>query len=156
MSEDAVPTMEDGGVAEGETTDREDSRRKDYLDRRRELEDIIGGQRDALDRWILTLSAGTFGLSVALANVIGSEQRWILLMAWIVFLVAIVLSLSSFAASIRANVVELKIDSYMYRNEVEESPGNSWQTVVRVLNALAFITFILGLAVLTWYAAVNL
>jgi hypothetical protein len=60
--------------------------------------------RSALDKAILTLASGAFGLSLTFSEHLGGKNpvhRWPLLAAWTCLTVSIVVTLSSFAASER-------------------------------------------------------
>lgn len=56
----------------GRTTDQaEEQRYKLYMERHATLNALVAAQQGALDKWLLTLSTGSFGLTISLLPRIG-------------------------------------------------------------------------------------
>ena len=75
-----------------------------YLDTRKQYIESMYDQRDKLDTYSLTFSAGVFGVSFAfITQIVGDlnqcESIWILIVSWVFFASNIIIILISFRKS---------------------------------------------------------
>ncbi len=125
---------------------------------RQELIESKSASQDQLDKALLTLSAGAFGITFAFIDnfITGSPKAvgW-LFTSWIAWgctismsLVAFYLTIKSFAKSIT------KLDKEpesMFKN-----PFNTYDKTVKVLNLLSLTGFIIGLITIGIFVKINL
>src|SRR5690625_527334 len=80
------------------------------------LEELITGQTSSLEKALLTLSAGAFGLSIAFVTQMVPEPKvpTVMFVAWSAFGFALILTVFSFYASIKALIREREIIGEMY------------------------------------------
>jgi hypothetical protein len=130
------------------------------LDQRRFTVQAVLDQSNSFDKWILTLAAGTFGLSLAFINQIAPEPKGgtegFLVTGWILFAVSIALTILSLLLSQKAcrNQVE-HIDNILLsagEKPIRNSFGN-WTTLFNIASGTAFLT---GMVFLIVFATSNL
>jgi len=84
-----------------------------YLNERKSLIDSAQEQARNFDKYLLTLSAGTFGLSLVFINQIApnplSSSLPFLFVAWVAFSISIISTLVSFQCSVRAHARQIEI-----------------------------------------------
>src|SRR5215208_3617420 len=126
--------------------------REAYLEERKMLVEAEGEASQSLDKALITLSAGAFGLSVAFIVQVAPEPRalWSLYLAWAGFIGALLSILLSFLASqkgfSRARDI---LDKYYQTGQVE---NNGWDNLTGVLNIISIAFFILGVFFLAYFA----
>lgn len=137
-----------------------DQRYKLYLDRHAELNALVASQQSTLDKWLLTLSTGSFGLTISLLPSLnaaeGIKTEWLLITSWSAFALAMVLVLASFWVSTSAASVEIQVNDKAYQNPNTPPRRNHYVCYLRVLNIQALMVFIIGVILLVIFAGRNL
>lgn len=136
------------------------SHRTEQLERLKALDDLVADQQRLLDRSLITVSSGSFGVSVLFAQSIAPDPsvRWLLALAWCAFGASIVATLLSFRAA--ANAAELAAEEE--RASMASDAPLSPLVIKRIgkdvdgWNCLAIGTFITGAILLTVFASINL
>ncbi len=136
-----------------------DLERQVYLEERKLLIDAEGEASQSLDKALITLSAGAFGLSLAFIAQVAPKPTtlWSLYVAWggfVVSLLAVLLSFlfSQFAIA-RARDI---LDAYQNRETESTDNNNVWDTWTGALNYVSIGSFVLGVIMLAWFALRNL
>jgi len=144
-----------------------------YLNHRRYLIDAEGEAAKTFDRWLLTLSGGALGLSMAFARDIafpaGAVGRWWLLAAWILLAVALMLGLVCILVSQKAHEdSRKKLDETAEEFAKKGTEAGFWAEVCRKqnrlwsppavawLNRCSILAFIAGIVLLSIFASKNL
>lgn len=160
----------------------EEKTRSEYQQHMTLLEELITGQTTSLEKALLTLSAGAFGLSIAFVTqlVPEPEQPEAMVVAWSAFGLALILTVFSFYASIKALVREREIaPALFYPDSVPPLPNkkrrgrkkrrgsktsgnvegadytNRWGAAVGLLNFFAALSFAVGVVALGYFATIN-
>ena len=109
----------------------------------------------SLDKWLLTLSGGAFGLSITfIKNIIppeGSKVIFLLISAWVSFCLSLLSTLVSFLTSQAAYSKQIEI----IENDSEDSSNKS-RTWTIFLNKLSVFCFIVGVSCLAAFCSFNL
>ena len=135
-----------------------------YLQERNSLVNAELEQARQFDKYILTLAAGTFGLSLLFIRqlVPSPEQGTICLLvtAWIAFGASILTTLISFLLSQTACSKQREILKTWYKKKDtelrEEGMKNVFAIWTRTLNWTSMSLFIIGVVLLIIFSAVNL
>ncbi len=132
----------DGASARGEEPESADPStvapldRETYLGHRRTLFDGAGEAQQNLDKALLTLSAGAFGLSIAFVSQVEPAAAVVLMyIAWIAFGLSILCELTSFVTAKwahRTDVVILDEDYEKSQNSERRSKWNMATTALRL------------------------
>jgi hypothetical protein len=145
--------------AYGEQKNEEDGlEREAYLEERKTLIEAEGEASQSLDKTLITLSAGAFGLSLLFISRIATKPEalpW-LYAAWIGFIASLVLILASFLLSQWAFRRALDILDEYYRNPTEDEATNGWSVATGWLTGLSGISFVVGVIMLAVFAVKNL
>lgn len=117
-------------------------------------------QSNSFDKWILTLAAGTFGLSLAFMNQMTSAPtpgtRQLLITSWILFAISIASTICSFLLSQKACRRQLHdIEDELLRRSRDEKP-DPFGRLTSLLNYASGTTFITGVVCLMAFAINNL
>lgn len=138
----------------------DERRRKEQLERLKVLDELAADQQRLLDRSLITLASGSFGLSLIFANAIAPEpsSEWLLAVAWLGFAVSIVATLISFRASADATEAVAEHERIAMRDdrEVDAAVVKLWGKVVNSWNTAAIATFVVGVITLVTFAGINL
>jgi len=145
----------------------------EYRDHRRHLIDAESEAAKSYDRWLLTLSGGALGLSIAFtSDIIVAELalRWPLLLwfAWVALVVAIALGLVCIYLS-QTGHKEFRrhLDQTLEKFAAKRQDGGFWAEVrrkqdrslrarwVRCLNIVNGAAFVTGIVLLSVFACVN-
>lgn len=133
-----------------------------YFKERAKLNAGALSQSTSYDKYLLTLSGGTFGLTITfLKDIIGSstpDLKWVLGLAWGSLISSILLTLISFLCSEKAYERQVVILEKIYFNKEklkDESP-NGWSTVTGILNILSGAFFVIGITSLFIFVLYNL
>lgn len=127
-----------------------------YLEERKMLVEAEGEASQSLDKSLITLSAGAFGLSLAFIVQVAPEPRalYSLYLAWGGFILSLLSILLSFLMSQngfrRARDI---LDTYY---ETGNRESNGWDTVTSGLNVLSITFFVTGVISLAYFAVRNL
>lgn len=133
---------------------------------REERKDLISAeleQASSFDKYILTLAAGTFGLSLLFIKDIvpypEARTIWLLVTAWASFGASILSTLISFLQSQKAYQKQREILDNDYAKEAKRVQGeikNKFATYTQCLNGASMILFLVGVIFLIIFSAVNL
>jgi len=136
---------------------------EDYRDERKVLIYAELEQARSFDKYILTLAAGTFGLSLLFIRQIAPQPEegtiWLLIAAWVAFGVSILSTLISFLFSQLAYQKQREILDEWYEKEEEqgvEVSKNKFATCTHYLNWASMFLFIIGVTFLVIFSAKNL
>lgn len=131
-----------------------------YLQERKSLEDALLSQSTSYDKFILTLAAGTFGLSLLFMREIAPVPQpgtiALLVTAWVFFSLSITSTLLSFLFSQQACLKQVASLDRIHGGQPEEEPGNRFTTATQCLNWLSMATFVGGIAFLILFAVQNI
>lgn len=134
-----------------------------YLDERKALVEARRETSLTLDKAILTLSGGAFGLSLTFIgniapNLTRANLTW-LTVAWITFALSILITLISFYTSQRATTRQIEILELDYGLDVStanKGKVNGWSRATFMLNMLAIGAFIVGAFSLATFTIENI
>ena len=141
--------------------------RADFEDRRQLLEFLVG-QSKMLDQWLMSLSAGAFGLSVLFLGTFENETQpanvWALLLAWAAFGACLSIRLVTFKTSVKTVKEQIAfIDDRIQgikRQEIEQSQGKErwWlpRLWTRYLSYASMLMFFAGATLIGYFAITNL
>ncbi len=126
-----------------------------YLSERKSLIEAQLQSYISLDKWLLTLSGGAFGLSITfIKNIIpseGSKVILVLFLAWLSFCLSLLSTLISFSTSQTAYSKQIEI----IENDLEDN-SNTYRNWTIFLNKFSVICFIVGVFSLAIFCSVNL
>jgi len=133
-----------------------------YREERKVLQDALLDQSRSYDKFILTMAAGTFGLSFLFVQQFASEPKvgtmTFLISAWSSFAVSILTTLLSFLLSQKACLRQIEIlDKWLGRNfKGKQEPINVYTTITQWLNWLSMVAFVSGVILLIIFGAHNI
>ena len=133
-----------------------------YLRRRNFLIDVEREASRHFDKYILTLAAGTFGLSLLFVERIAPHPKdgteWLLIAAWVAFGASILSTLVSFLSGQESCSKEIEILDGKYRGDIKDGKEikNRFLTWIKWLNRVSMILFIVGVVFLIIFSALNL
>ena len=134
---------------------------KAYLRRRNFLIDVEREASRHFDKFILTLAAGTFGLSLLFVERIAPHPKdgteWLLIAAWAAFGASILSTLVSFLLGQESCSKEIEILDGRYRGDIkdEKEIKNRFVTWTKWLNRVSMFLFIVGVIFLITFSALN-
>lgn len=126
---------------------------------RQELIEAKNASQDQLDKALLSLSAGAFGITIAfLESITSTPPIWpgFLYASWFFWGLTIGFSLTAFYLSVKSHEEDLVLvhsDPQKLYDENRKDPTN---TAVKWLNKISLGTFLLGLFTISLFAATNL
>jgi len=137
----------------------DDEKYKIYLEERKQLISAERFTAQQFDKAILTLAAGSLGLSITFIKYLAPTPKQCsknyLIIAWIFFSLSILFTLISFLTSQSACRRQREIlDNEIKQNE--SNSGNIYATVTNYLNWGSIIFFIFGTIFLIIFAGSNL
>lgn len=120
-------------------------------------------QSKSLDRWLLTLAGGTFGLSMIFIYQIAPSPKsdsigW-LITGWVFCGLSILSTLLSFLSSQEACDRQIQNVNKLISGEIDSIknlPSNTSGKRTKVLNYCSMTAFLIGVVCLITFAAVNL
>ncbi len=143
----------------------EDEIKAEYEAYRRRRNFLIDVEREAsrhFDKYILTLAAGTFGLSLLFFERIAPHPKdgteWLLIAAWVAFGASILSTLVSFLSGQESCSKDIEMLDGKYRGAIkgEKEIKNRFVTWTKWLNRVSMLLFIVGVIVLIIFSALNL
>lgn len=141
-----------------EQPDEEDGLERDaYLEERKTLIEAEGEASQSLDKALITLSAGAFGLSILFIFRIAPKPvglPW-LYSAWAGLIASLVLILASFLMSQWAFRRALDILDEDYKNPTKDQTTNGWSVATGWLTGLSGASFVFGVVMLAVFAIKN-
>lgn len=126
---------------------------------RQELIDAKNASQDELDKALLSLSAGAFGITIAfLSSIVSTPPIYpiLLYLSWLCWGLTIGFSLIAFYLSVKSHEEDLALlntDPDKLYDENRKDPTN---TAVKWLNKISLILFLIGLITISFFAALNL
>lgn len=127
---------------------------------RKHLVEVSVRSQESLDRGLLTLSGGALGVSIVfLKDIVGeqaAEVLWVLLLAWICWTATIVAVLATFWWARRASETAIaRCDDGTIWDHAH-APGGVFSSLTRKFNAVAGITFFVGIVAMLVFVGLNL
>ena len=130
--------------------------RETYLGHRQALFDGAGEAQQNLDKSLLTLSAGAFGLSIAFVSQVEPAVAVVLMyVAWLAFGFSILCELTSFVTAKWAHQRDVVILDEDYEKLTNSERRSKWNIATTALNILAGLGFVGGAVFLTVFVARN-
>ncbi len=133
-----------------------------YRRRRNFLIDVGREASRNYDKYILTLAAGTFGLSLLFVERIATNPKeqteWFLIAAWIAFGASILSTLLSFLFGRESCSKEIEILDSKYSGAIKDDnkAKNIFITWTKWLNRVSMVLFIVGVILLITFSSLNL
>jgi len=133
-----------------------------YLRNRKFLTDVGREHARHFDKYILTLAAGTFGLSLLFIRQIAPQPEagtiCLLVTAWVTFGTSILLTLISILLTQEASLKQIKMldEQYKKHDLKEGKTKNVFKTCTRILNWVSMGFFIIGVGFLITFSVSNL
>jgi len=134
-----------------------------YRQERESLVNALQDQARSFDKYVLTLAAGTFGLSLLLVRQIAPQPipdtLGLLIGAWFAFGTSILLTLLSFLFSQQACLKQIRIIEETLLREVPDHEGsliNPFTKLTQILNWFSMVSFIFGVILLAIFSFQNL
>lgn len=149
-------------MAEEKTCSDQDIRLKLYADTRSDLLKRQLSNSENADRAILSVSTAALGFSLAFLNDIVSLQGAMLFylpyVSWALFVLAIVVTLSSFFTSQKAIDAQLDIAHkyYIDRDDTAAKQGSKYAKATDILNKFGALLLVAGLLVTCMFVGINL
>ncbi|MCH4561278.1 hypothetical protein ACVILI_001881 [Mesorhizobium sp. USDA 4775] len=126
------------------------------LKHREAMVELRSDQLTTLDKSLLGISSGAFGISIAFMDKIGGGSAGVtnfLLASWLCFAAAISANIISyFTGGADAQREIRKIDNCLIAATAYESGGNPFRGATQALNIAALVLFLLGVSFLTLHA----
>ena len=132
---------------------------KHLLNYRQELIDAKNASQDQLDKALLTLSAGAFGITIAfLESITSIPPVWpgLLYASWFFWGLTIGLSLIAFYLSVKSHEEDLALLHSEPEKLYDENRTDPTNTAVKWLNKISLFAFLFGLITISIFAAANL
>ena len=132
-----------------------------YFQERNSLINAELEQARHFDKYILTLAAGTFGLSLLFVERIAPHPKdgteWLLIAAWVAFGASILSTLVSFLLGQESCSKEIEILDGKYREDIKDKKEikNRFVTWTKWLNRVSMFLFIVGVTFLITFSALN-
>lgn len=136
----------------------QDPKRAEYLDERRVLVDAEREAAQSFDKFMVTLSAGAFGLSITFVRELieNPQSLWLLRSAWMAFGLSLCAILASFLLSQSALRRQRAIlDEIDQGQEDARDKRNVPATITNLLNWTSIALFVCGTTALIAFAVVN-
>lgn len=133
-----------------------------YRRRRNFLIDVGREASRDYGKYILTLAAGTFGLSLLFVERIATNPKeqteWFLIAAWIAFGASILSTLLSFLFGQESCSKEIEILDSKYSGAIKDDnkAKNIFITWTKWLNRVSMVLFIVGVILLITFSSLNL
>lgn len=131
---------------------------KALLEERRALTEAKRDGSTQYDKWLLTLAAGSIGLSIAfLRDIAGSEpmHSWAVIVSWSFLAISIIctmISLHTSQAACQRNI-EILDSRYLKDDSCKQNPfvvATFW------LNISSLVAFVFGLVALAYFSFINI
>lgn len=126
---------------------------------RQELIDAKNASQDQLDKTLLSLSAGAFGITIAFLESITSIPPIyprLLYISWLCWGLTIGFSLIAFYLSVKSHEVDLVLLHTKPDELYDKDRKDPYNSAVKVLNKISLIAFLIGLSTISFFAAYNL
>ena len=133
-----------------------------YIRRRNFLIDVEREASRHFDKYILTLAAGTFGLSLLFVERIAPHPKdgteWLLIAAWVAFGASILSILIAILLTQEACSKQIKVldEEFLYPDRKKAKTKNVLPAYTRILNWASMLSFIIGVIFLIKFGISNL
>lgn len=128
-----------------------------YLEERKSLIKAKNHSAELLDRAVVTLAAGAFGLSLTFINKTAPNFKpdtiYLLGWAWFLLCLSILFTLTSFITSQLAHSRAIENAGNAYKNKSKKK--NRCSIATWILNILSILTFSIGIFLLAWFSLSN-
>ena len=112
------------------------------------------------DKWLITLSSGGFGISIAFIRYIAphptTTSKWFLAVAWVSLLLSIISTMASLQCSQSGFRRYRDILDQMKRGNAKSDHRNLPAKTAKILNWISLVLFSVGAAMLAIFSYVNL
>ncbi len=114
------------------------------------------------DKSILSLSSAALGISLAfikdIVKIKDAQFVWSLKLSWILFTIAIISTVVSFATSQRSITIQLVYAEKYYLEEKNEylNKKNWWTSITKFLNTFSAIIFVLAIILTVVFVIINI
>lgn len=145
-------------MAEGQPFMEQDPERTEYLEERKLLVEAEREAAQSFDKFMVTLSAGAFGLSITFVRELIPSPRflWLLQTAWGAFGLSLCAIVASFLLSQAALRRQRDILDRLYRDdEAARDERNLPATITGWLNWMCIALFCCGVVALVSFAVTN-
>lgn len=131
--------------------------RDTYLAHRQSTQGGADEAQQNLDKALLTLSAGAFGLSIAFVSQVvpPAQGLGLLFISWVAFGASIIFELFSFVSSKRAHERDVELLDEDYVAQSGEERYSRWNAATKGLNLLAGMGFATGTVLLVLFVTRN-
>ena len=133
-----------------------------YMQHRQLLQQTMHDQARSFDKGILTLSSGALGLSIVFIERLAPHpvwwSKWFLAASWLLFAVAILLTLCSFLTSqvTHRSLIAAWDATRLNQADPETTTRDRFDLLTRWLNLASALLFFLGVLALVVFAIANL
>lgn len=132
-----------------------------YTETRKSFADALLDQSRSFDKYVLTLAAGSFGLSLLFMNNIAPNpvpgSKIYLIISWCFFGASILCTLLSFLFSQHACLKEIEtIDRMLFATNEKHDSGNAFSRRTMVTNWVSMAFFVTGVVLLIIFSTQNL
>jgi hypothetical protein len=130
-----------------------------YLNYRQGLVNSKFKVAEDFDKALLALSGGALGISMTFIKdiVTRPECKWILVISWTCFGLAITILLLGFRVCRKAYIQEIEsLDARQEKSKKTNNKKNAWIEATEVANNFALIFFIIGLILLAAFIFINI
>jgi len=131
-----------------------------YLNLRKEVQEVDKNNSDQHDKAILQLATGTLALSVTFLEKIAPnplpESLWVIATGWSALIVCIISMLLSFVFGQLACKSQLEIYDEMYENQVNVTRPPKWTRWTTSANLISFASFVVGIFFILGFSWYNL
>jgi len=133
-----------------------------YLQERDSIIRQVHEQQSSLDKYIITISTGAFGVSLAIVKYLETittiEGQNLLVVSWFLFIATIVITLSSFVFSQAALRKQLSIMRKWYDQDElsEEDERNRYSNITKWTNGIYLVLFVAGVGFMIAFGWINI
>ncbi|MDI9332231.1 MAG: DUF4236 domain-containing protein [Alphaproteobacteria bacterium] len=144
------------------TVDVAEERKKVHADLKAELFKRQLSNSDNFDKAILTYSSAGLALSLGFLKdfipITRADASWLLFLSWVLFVVAVVVTLASFISSQRGITRQLEINEryYLQLDDTALSAKNFFARFTDCLGYVAGAAFVVAIACSTIFVSINL
>lgn len=144
-------------MVEQQPPPEQDPKRAEYVEERRSLVDAEREAAQSFDKFMVTLSAGAFGLSITFVRELidNPQSLWLLRSAWGAFGLSLCAILASFLLSQSAIRRQRTILDEIEQGQEDARDKNVPATITNLLNWISIVLFVCGATALIAFAITN-
>ncbi|MBG0791721.1 MAG: hypothetical protein H0S80_14615 [Desulfovibrionaceae bacterium] len=138
-----------------------DTMYQNYIDNRKNYDELETGQQGSLDKHMLALSSASLAFSIALIEKVvpfhQAQCLFVLIVGWVLFGVSIFCTISSFYASVlTCRDYRQQMDDNFRKGVSGASPlVSKWEKQIDWCNKGAYFAFVFGLVCLLLFSIIN-